>query len=83
MNDYFTLSVTYKNKEKEYQATLLQQGYSYKIIVLIGELEVYFEPDEERKLRVVTMPGQDEKYLNNLDKNLLSAISEKIEEVIK
>jgi len=83
MDDYFTLSVNYKNEEKEYQARLLQQGYSYKIIVLINDLEVYFEPDEERNLRVVTMPGQDEKSLNNIDKTLLSAVSEKIEEIIK
>ena len=83
MDDYFTLSVTYKNEEKEYQARLLQQGYSYKIIVLIDELEVYFEPDEERNLRVVTMPGQDEKSLNSMDKNLLSIVKERIEEIIK
>jgi hypothetical protein len=83
MDDYFTLSVIFKNEEKEYQARLLQQGYSYKIIVLINDQEVYFEPDEERNLRVVTMPSQDEQSLNKIDKNLLSAIKEKIEEIIK
>jgi hypothetical protein len=83
MSDDFTLTIVYKNQEREYQARLLQQGYTYKIIVLIEDLEVYFEPDEERNFRVVSMPGQDEKKLEKIDKQLLQALKEKIEEILQ
>ena len=83
MENHFILSIDYKNDKRDYAARLLPQGYSYKIIVSIDDLEIYFEPDEERNFRVVSMPGQDEKKLDKIDKNLLQALTQKIEEIIQ
>ena len=83
MSDNFSLSIVYKNQEKEFPVTLLQQGYTYKLIVLIDDLEVSFEPDEERNFRVVAMPGQDEKQLEKIDRQLLQLLKEKLEEMLQ
>lgn len=83
MQDNFSLSIVYKNQEKEYPVTLVQQGYTYKLIVLIDDLEVCFEPDEERNFRVVAMPEQDEKKLQKIDRQLLQLLKEKIEETLQ
>lgn len=83
MPDNFTLSIVYKNEEKEFPVTLLQQGYTYKLIVLIDDLEIGFEPDEERNFRVVAIPGQDEKKLEKIDRQLLQMLKEKIEEMLQ
>jgi hypothetical protein len=82
MDNDFTLSIDYKGEQKDYEARLLQFGYSYRIVVAVKNIEVYFEPDEERNFRVVAMPGQDEKSLSRIDKNLLAIIKDKIEEII-
>jgi hypothetical protein len=83
MSDHFSLSIVYKNQEKEYPVTLVQQGYTYKLIVSIDDQEICFEPDEERNFRVVAMPGQDEKKLEKIDRQLLQMLKEKIEEMLQ
>jgi len=83
MTDEFMLSVNYKGEQKDYPARLLLQGYTYKICVIVDDMEVYFEPDEEGSFRVVKMPGQDDKKLENMDKGLLQGLSERIEKVVK
>jgi len=83
MQEEFSLSVMYKGKHTEYPARLVQQGYSYKIVVSVDDVEVYFEPDEERNFRIVAADGQDEKRLEKLDRELLGALNEKLEEMLK
>jgi len=73
----------YKGQHREYPARLVQLGYSYRIIVSIDDVEVYFEPDEERNFRIVAADGQDEKKLEKLDRQLLVALNEKLEEMLK
>jgi hypothetical protein len=82
MDNDFTLSIDYKGEQKDFEARLVQFGYSYRIVVSVNDVEVYFEPDEERNFRVVAMPGQDEKSLSKIDKNLLAITKQKIEEII-
>ena len=83
MSDEFTLSIEYKEKSKDFQARLLLQGYTYKICVTVNDMEVYFEPDEEGRFRVVRIPGQDEKKLEKIDKGLLQELKNKIEFIIR
>ena len=83
MQDEFSLSLMYKGQHREYPARLVQLGYSYRIIVSIDDVEVYFEPDEERNFRIVAADGQDEKKLEKLDRQLLVALNEKLEEMLK
>ncbi|MBS1598889.1 MAG: hypothetical protein JST75_11755 [Bacteroidetes bacterium] len=82
MTDPFTLTVFYKSHERDFIAQLLPLGYSHKFKVLIDDTEVFFEPDEEGSYRAIKMPWQDEKDLIRIDRMLLQAIQEKIEEIL-
>ena len=82
MTDPFILFVQHNNQELEFTAELLLQGYSYKFKVMIGQVEVFFEPDEEGSYRAVKMPGQDSRDLEKIDRGLLSAIQQKIESIL-
>jgi hypothetical protein len=83
MTDTFTISINYQRTLRDFTAQLLLQGYSYKFKVLINELEVFFEPDDEGSFRVIKMPGQDQKALEKLDKQLLFEIQQQLESIIK
>jgi hypothetical protein len=82
MTDPFILSVHHNNQEWEFTAELLLQGYSHKFKVMIGQHEVFFEPDEEGHYRAVKMPWQDQQDLGKIDRSLLSAIQQKIESIL-
>lgn len=82
MSEDFTLTVIYKGASQDFTGRLLMQGYTYKISFLIDQTEVYFERDEEGYFRVISMPGQDEKKLEKIDKRLLQSLKEKLEEVL-
>ena len=80
MAELFTLTFSYLNNEKEYNAELQVYGYSYKIAVTIGDTVVFFEPDEERNFRAV-FAEPDTKM--DIDKGLLQAIAMQLEEAFK
>ena len=80
MTDDFILEVNYLGVDQQYTGNLLLQGYTHKIRVLINETEVFFEPDEEGKSRVVRMPGQDEQKLEKVDKTLTDIHTKKPEQ---
>jgi len=83
MTEPFDIIVHYKGRETAFPARLLRQGYSHKFVVGIYETQVYFEPDEEGIYRVVVMPGQNEKELAAIDRQLLGLIQEKLVTVLK
>lgn len=83
MTDSFILTVQYKADDRDFTAYLLLHGFSHKIKVLINETEVFFEPDEEGQYRAVKMPWQEQKDLEKIDKQLLSLIQQKIQDVVK
>ena len=80
MAELFTLTFSYLNNEKEYNAELQVYGYSYKIAVTINDAVVFFEPDEERNFRAV-FAEPDTKM--DIDKGLLQAIAMQLEEAFK
>lgn len=82
MTDEFSLTANYKETSREYKAHLLLQGYSYKIVVHVDDVDVYFERDEEQNFRVVTMPGQDVATLEKIDKQLLQALAEELTHIL-
>jgi hypothetical protein len=77
MAETFTLNVVYKNKTREYDATLITNGYIHAIVIVVDEQEIVFEPDEERNYRAV-LTGNPEKQ-NLPDVELLQAIVNEIE----
>lgn len=78
MTDPFILTIKYKGKQLELPAQLLLQGYIHKFAVNIGEVKLYFEPDEEGGYRAVGALGQDLRELEKLDRGLLEAIQQQI-----
>jgi len=64
-------------------AQLVQHGYSHKFTVWVSETKLCFEPDEEGLYRLVLMPGQSEKELASIDRNLLGLIQEKLAAIMK
>ena len=82
MNDEFAIIINYKGQELNYPAKLLLQGFTHKFQVTLPETDVFFEPDEEGRYRVVKMPWQEEKVLLKIDKALLAEIQQKIEEIL-
>lgn len=82
MTDEFILEIEYKGQLKKLPAQLLLQGYTHRFKVRLDSLEVFFEPDEEGNYRAISIPGQDEKLLEKIDRSLLRAIQEKIQAIL-
>lgn len=82
MTEDFTLTVNYKNEEYDFTARLLLHGYSHKFEVEINDTSMFFEPDDSGSYRAITMQGQDDPQLLKIDKVLLKAISQKLEEIL-
>lgn len=78
MEESFEITVTYKNTELIFPAILQRVGYSYRIVVQMGEIPIWFEPDEERNFRVVMMPGQPEAAMERIDKALLAELHDQL-----
>jgi hypothetical protein len=82
MTDSFEIPVKYKGEELLFPAKLLMLGYTHKIEVIVNEIPVLYEPDEERNYRAYIEPATIEKS-RNIDINLLQAMAEAIESVVK
>ncbi|MBG9377944.1 hypothetical protein I5907_17020 [Panacibacter sp. DH6] len=83
MTDEFILTTNYNETSRDFKAHLLLQGFSYKIVVQIDEMDVYFERDEESNFRVVTIPGQDVKKLEKIDKQLLQLLADELTVILR
>jgi len=64
---------------KAYKGELQQFGYSYRIMIVIDEVQVIFEPDEERNFRAMVAPDQ----VNIVDAGVLKAIATELTAVLK
>lgn len=82
MNDEFTITIIYKGIVRHFPAKLLLQGFTHKFQVSLPETDVFFEPDEEGHYRALKMPGQDEKAILKIDREILAGIQEKIEAIL-
>jgi hypothetical protein len=83
MGDPFMLSVNYQDEQREYRVQRLEQGYTHRYKVWIGEAQIFFEPDEDDSYRAIKMPGQDEKMLNKIDRKLLLVLQQQLESMDK
>ena len=80
MDESFELPVIYRGTECLFSTRLLQLGYTHKFQVVVDEMEIIFEPDEERAYRAIVDPESMSKHL---DAGLLQAIAAAIENVLK
>jgi hypothetical protein len=79
IRESFTFSIQYKNEERVFNAVLSQYGYLHRVTIPVGDIEVIFEPDEERNYRAV-VPGIDRNN-KEISPALLQAIAEKLVEI--
>jgi hypothetical protein len=82
MEDTFDIPVTYKGKELLFKSQLLILKYTHKISVDVNGTEILYEPDEERKYRVV-IDLEKMEGMKRIDKELLRAIAGAIESIVK
>jgi hypothetical protein len=83
MTGEFILEINYKEKEYHFPTRLIQRGYTHQFQVGFPDADVFFEPDEEGSYRAIRMPGHEEKGFSKIEKGLLEAVGQKIEEVIR
>ena len=83
MTDPFTITVSLRGEEREFTAQWQPYGYTHRFTVQVGELTVFFEPDEEGHYRAIIAPDQDERAVKTMDKTWLEAIQHTIESVLK
>ncbi len=81
MGEGFTLTVIYKGEQKILDAELRVMGYTHKIAVNINDLEVLFEPDEERNYRAVVSDTDINK--KQIDVELIKLIAAELEANLK
>lgn len=80
MDDSFDLPVPVNGEERLFPAQLQQVGYTHRILVNVNGTDVAFEPDEERNYRAIVDP---EKTAGTIPTDLLKAIAEAIENIVK
>lgn len=81
MTEPFVLTVRYKDQNKDFNAELRMLGYSYKIAIMVDEVEILFEPDEEKNYRAVVTDATGKEKLP--DTALLQAIARELELAFK
>ena len=47
MEDPFIITVAYKGQDRDFEAELLQMGYTHKFHVIVEGANIFFERDEE------------------------------------
>ena len=77
--DSFVVTVNKDNKPYDVEVHFLPSAYSYRFIIQLENNEIYFEPDEERKLRAIVPPGIE---LNSHHIELLRLIGESIQNLL-
>ena len=82
MDNEFELPIEYNGKEQIFQATLIVQGYTHKFKITVNDVDIFFEPDEQKNYRAVLNYGDDlpEK---KIDLELLKTIAGVLEQAFK
>lgn len=82
MEEPFMLAVQHKGEEKEYEAQLQLMGYTHRFKVWVEGITIYYEQDEEGAYRAMLPPETDYNATALPDKDLLTAIAQKIEAIL-
>ena len=80
MDESFSISVSVDGRDYSFDARLVTVGYTHRFIDLINGLEVFFEPDEERKYRAI-LNLTDHSTVKDRDMELIKAVASKIEAI--
>lgn len=82
MEEPILITVPYRGKDKEVQVQWQPMGYTHRFKVWIDEVELFLEPDEERRYRAVVPPEQV-KAAEKLDITLVENVAAVLEEAFK
>ncbi|AXY75608.1 hypothetical protein D3H65_17210 [Paraflavitalea soli] len=74
MEDPIIITVPYKGEEKNIEVQWQPMGYTHRFKASINEVEVFFEPDEERNYRAV-IPPEQAGVAHKIDPALLQAVA--------
>ncbi|MBL7736456.1 MAG: hypothetical protein JNL51_13430 [Chitinophagaceae bacterium] len=80
MDELFELPVDYKGGEIVLPGKLVRRGYSYRLHISVEEVDVVFEPDEERNFRAI-IDNPDLQGKINID--LVRAIGEALDKIFR
>lgn len=78
MDEPFILEVEHNGQPLEFETRLMRLGYTYKLSVIVDEIEILFERDEEGGFRAIVPEGVDEKSKRAIDPSLLQSIAHTI-----
>ena len=81
MEDPILITVPYKGEEKNIEVQWQAIGYTHRFKAWIDDVEVFFEPDEERHYRAVIPPGQSGDA-HKIDTALLQAVATVLQEAL-
>ncbi|MFA6057854.1 MAG: hypothetical protein WC756_06635 [Taibaiella sp.] len=82
MDDSFTITINYENKDYNFESLIVPQGFIHKIVVEVEGIPITFEPDEERNYRALVPEGAQIKNTTTFV-GLLRAISSYLESILK
>lgn len=78
MDDSFIIEVVVNNVVYGFQAQLVELGYIHKVMVVINNINVIYEPDEERNYRAI-ITDKDIPLVRHTDIELIQAVGNAIE----
>ena len=78
MDDDFIIEVIVNKVVYGFEAQLVEVGYIHKVMVVINNINVIYEPDEERNYRAI-ITDKDIPLIRQSDIELIQAVGNAIE----
>lgn len=78
MDDGFIIEVIVNKVVYGFEAQLVEVGYIHKVMVVINNIKVIYEPDEERNYRAI-ITDKDIPLIRQSDIELIQAVGNAIE----
>jgi hypothetical protein len=72
---YLEIVIEYRGKELTLPVSLVKWGYTYRLVIVLSDIEVYFEPDEEGSYRAIVEDNSvtvDPELLETIIKQLVA-----------
>jgi hypothetical protein len=80
MDDIYSIDVIVDGEKLNIEARLIAVGYTHRFAVIINEIEVIYEPDEERKYRAVVSIDIAAQLKKN-DRELIETVALRLEQL--
>jgi hypothetical protein len=77
--DSIHLTINQGGQSHDVEVHFVSFAYTYRFQIRLNDIEIYFEPDEERNLRAIVPAGIE---LNRQQIELLSLIGQELEAIL-